>query len=248
MNTFIKFFTLTGSRYFILAGIFFYTFYVLLYKTNKHKKIQKNIPSNRDYVREISFSIFTLIIFSLIPTIFIGNPDIAAGTLLYKKIEEKGWVYFILIFPVMIFLHDTYFYWTHRLMHHKSIFKIFHLVHHKSTNPSPWAAYAFHPFEALVEAGIFVIFLYVLPMHQIHFFVFFFFTILYNVYGHLGWELNPKDFNQSRIGKWINTSVSHNQHHQYFKGNYGLYLLFWDRMMGTIREDYDETYKRITNT
>ena len=248
MNTFIKFFTLTGSRYFILAGIFFYTFYVLLYKTINHKKIQTNIPVKRDYIREISYSIITLIIFSLIPTIFIGNPDIASGTLLYKKIEEKGWVYFILIFPIMIFLHDTYFYWTHRLMHHKSIFKLFHLVHHKSTNPSPWAAYAFHPFEALVEAGIFVVFLYVLPMHQIHFFVFFFFTILYNVYGHLGWELYPKDFNQSRIGKWINTSVSHNQHHQYFKGNYGLYLLFWDRMMGTIREDYDETYKRITNT
>ncbi len=247
MNTFIKFFTLTGSRYFILAGIFFYTFYVLLYKTINHKKIQKNIPSNRDYVREISFSISSLIIYTLIPTIFIGNPEISSHTLLYKNIEERGWLYFILAFPIMIILHDTYFYWTHRLMHHKSIFNIFHLVHHKSTNPSPWAAYAFHPLEAIVEAGIFFMFLYVLPLHQIHFFVFFFFAILYNVYGHLGWELFPKNFNLTRIGKWINTSVCHNQHHKYFKGNYGLYFLFWDRMMGTLREDYDETYKRVQN-
>ena len=43
--------------------------------------------------------------------------------------------------------------------------------------------------------------------------------------------------------KWINTSVAHNQHHQYFTGNYGLYFLFWDRMMGTLRHDYDETFQ-----
>ena len=247
MNTYIKFFTLIGSRYFILAGIFFYVFYVLLKKTNSHTKIQTTIPDKGDYLREISFSISSLIIFAMIPTIFIGNPEISSHTLLYKNIEERGWIYFILVFPIMIFLHDTYFYWTHRLMHHKFIFKIFHLVHHKSTNPSPWAAYAFHPLEAIVEAGILVIFLFVLPIHQIHFFVFFFFAILYNVYGHLGWEIYPKDFNLTRVGKWINTSVSHNQHHKYFKGNYGLYFLFWDRIMGTLREDYDETYKRVKN-
>jgi sterol desaturase/sphingolipid hydroxylase (fatty acid hydroxylase superfamily) len=49
------------------------------------------------------------------------------------------------------------------------------------------------------------------------------------------------------LGKWINTSVNHNQHHQYFKGNYGLYFLFWDRMMGTIRKDYDEKFDEVKN-
>ncbi|MGL1488967.1 sterol desaturase family protein, partial [Vibrio parahaemolyticus] len=43
-------------------------------------------------------------------------------------------------------------------MHNKRIFKYVHLVHHHSTNPSPWAAYAFHPLEAVVEVGITVIF------------------------------------------------------------------------------------------
>ena len=69
--------------------------------------------------------------------------------------------------------------------------------------------------------------------------------IIYNVYGHLGWELYPKNFHKTRIGKWINTSVAHNQHHQYFKGNYSLYFLFWDRIMGTLRKDYDEQFETV---
>gem|GEM_PF-1450548 len=36
-------------------------------------------------------------------------------------------------------------------------------------------------------------------------------------------------------------------HHKYFKGNYGLYFLFWDRMMGTLREDYDGVFERTTS-
>jgi len=65
------------------------------------------------------------------------------------------------------------------------------------------------------------------------------------VYGHLGWGLNPKKFHKSRLGRWINTSVAHNQHHQFFKGNYGMYFLFWDRIMGTLREDYDAQFEKV---
>jgi lathosterol oxidase len=66
------------------------------------------------------------------------------------------------------------------------------------------------------------------------------------VYGHLGYELYPNGLNKNRVGRWINTSTSHNQHHQYFKGNYGLYFTFWDRMMGTLRSDYERRFDEIT--
>jgi sterol desaturase/sphingolipid hydroxylase (fatty acid hydroxylase superfamily) len=127
---------------------------------------------------------------------------------------------------LMLFVHDTYFYWVHRAMHHPALFKIFHRVHHLSTNPSPWAAFAFHPFEALVEAGILIIIPFILPVHPMAVALFLIIMMAYNVYGHLGFELYPKSFSKSKFGKWINTSTSHNQHHLHFKGNYGLYLLF----------------------
>lgn len=52
-------------------------------------------------------------------------------------------------------------------------------------------------------------------------------------------------FSQSKVGKWINTSVNHNQHHEYFTGNYGLYFLWWDRWMGTLRQDYDQRFDEV---
>jgi sterol desaturase/sphingolipid hydroxylase (fatty acid hydroxylase superfamily) len=132
------------------------------------------------------------------------------------------------------------------MMHHPVLFKYVHLVHHKSTNPSPWTAYAFHPLEAVLEVAILPIIAFTLPVHQHAIGWFFLFQIIYNVYGHLGFELYPKNFHKSKIGRWVNTSVAHNLHHDKFHGNYGLYFLFWDRMMGTIRKDYDQAYETTT--
>ncbi|MBS1917977.1 MAG: sterol desaturase family protein [Bacteroidetes bacterium] len=240
-------FTHISTRYFMVAGIAFLLFYVLFRKFISYQKIQSRFPQVKDYAREIGYSLFTMCLFALVPVIFIKNPAVAVHTTLYKNISDHGWVYFFLAFPIMAIMHDTYFYWAHRLMHHKKLFNLFHLVHHQSTNPSPWAAYAFHPLEAIVEIGIYPIFLFTIPIHYLHFIIFFLFSIIYNVYGHLGYELYPKGFNKTVVGKWINTSVSHNQHHQYFKGNYGLYFTFWDRMMHTLRSDYDERFETVTS-
>ena len=236
-----------GIRYLLIAGITFILFYVLLKRKILYKKIQRTIPKNSDYLREFTYSIITIMIFGIVIVTIMGNPNIRPYTKIYENIEERGWLYYFAAFPIMLIMHDTYFYWTHRIMHHKLLFNTFHLVHHKSTNPSPWAAYAFHPLEAVVENGIFIVFAFSFPLHESHTPVFFLFSVIYNIYGHLGWELYPKGFNKSFIGKWVNTSVCHNQHHKYFKGNYSLYLLFWDRIMGTLREDYDMTYEEVKN-
>jgi Delta7-sterol 5-desaturase len=234
-----------GSRYLIIASIAFLIWYVLLRRMNASKKIQAKYPQFKDYAREIGFSITTIFVMSFIPAMVLGSPELSRHTKFYLDINQHSMVYFVLAFPLMAILHDTYFYWMHRLMHHPALFKIVHLVHHKSTNPSPFAAYAFHPLEAIVEAGIFLVFVFTMPVHLFHLLFFFLFMIVYNVYGHLGWELYPRGFSRHWLGKWINTSVNHNQHHQYFKGNYGLYFLFWDRLMGTIRKDYEERFEEV---
>ena len=244
-NKYFQIISAIGSRYILIAGGIFLFFYILFKNKILAKKIQSTVPKNKDYLREIAYSISTILIFGLIILNVIGNPAVRPYTKIYDDISEYGWLYYFAVFPVMLIIHDTYFYWTHRIMHHKSIFKIFHLVHHQSTNPSPWAAYAFHPLEAIVENGIFIVFAFSFPLHKTNIPIFFLFSILYNVYGHLGWELYPKGFSKSLVGKWVNTSVCHNQHHKYFKGNYGLYLLFWDRIMGTLRNDYDIVFEEV---
>ena len=235
---------ITTLRYFIIAGILFLIYYKWLRKRITYRKIQLRFPENADYRREIVYSIISIIIFSLVTVLFLFTP-LRNITQLYKQVDQYGIVWYIASFPLMFIVHDAYFYWTHRLMHYPPVFRIFHLMHHRSTNPSPWAAFAFHPLEAVVEAGIFPVLLIVMPLTVDQFTVFFIIMLVYNVYGHLGWEIYPKSFSRHWLGRWINTSVNHNQHHQFFKGNYGLYFLWWDRWMGTIRDDYEAGFEAV---
>ena len=219
METYINILTKTAisinARYFIIAGAAFFVFYILLKKVIQHKKIQQKFPKANDYLREISFSLISMSIFACIAAtvLVILKPY----TLLLDEPFAYGKLYYVFSFILMILLHDTYFYWTHRAMHHPVLYKYIHLVHHRSTNPSPWTAYAFHPFEAVIEAGIFVLIAFTIPAHITTIILFFLFQIIYNVYGHLGWEIYPKNMNKHFIGKWLNTSVAHNLHHQFLQ-------------------------------
>ena len=232
------------SRYFKFAGIAFVLFYIILKKPLWFRKVQQRMPKLSDYGRDIFFSLITVSIFATVALLTFVTFKPYTNT--YKTIAEWGVPYYFFTWIWMLVLHDTYFYWAHRMMHHPFLFKYIHIVHHKSTNPSPWTAYAFHPLEAIVEVGILPLIAFTLPVHQAAIGWFFLFQIAYNVYGHLGFELYPKGFHKNWFGRWVNTSVAHNLHHKGFHGNYGLYFLFWDRMMGTIREDYDTTYEKTT--
>ena len=237
----LKVLTYNLLRYLVIAGIAFLIYYVLFKKRWNYKKIQNSLPKQNDYWREFVYSMVTITIFVGVAITIFGTP-LAAYTLRYDEVGEYSKAYLVLSILLMIFLHDTYFYWMHRAMHSPLIFKHIHKVHHLSTNPSPWAAYAFHPLEAVFEASIIYLIVFSIPYHQSALFAFLAFMIIYNVYGHLGFELYPRGFNRTWIGKWVNTSVNHNQHHKLFHGNYGLYFLFWDRWLGTIREDYDSEF------
>ena len=138
-NLFIKIFLKISSKYFLLVISFFILYYII----NKQKwikyKIQQKFPKNREYIREGMYSLITMIIFTCI-LIGLNSKPIVGYTTRYYEISERGWLYYYLLFIIMFFVHDAYFYFIHRIMHHPKLFKYIHLVHHKSTNPSPWAA------------------------------------------------------------------------------------------------------------
>lgn len=46
---------------------------------------------------------------------------------------------------------DVWFYATHRLLHTSVFYSRVHKIHHRSFEPTPWCAYACHPFENLVS-------------------------------------------------------------------------------------------------
>lgn len=224
------------GRYAVISLLLFSLFYVWKRRDWLRLKIQQRFPQNADYWREIGFSALTSVIFGWVVWLCLGT-SFREYTQYYRDIQQHpiGWL--VASVPLTLLVHDTYFYWIHRLMHSPAIYRRVHLTHHKSVNPSPWAAYAFHPVEAILEAGIIPILLVIMPLHPISFFSFVTLMLWFNIYGHLGYELYSKKIYQHPIGQWINTSIYHNLHHEKFHGNYGLYFTFWDRLCGTLRMD-----------
>jgi Delta7-sterol 5-desaturase len=82
-------------------------------------------------------------------------------------------------------------------------------------------------------------------MQQYAILIFFLISTVINVYGHLGYEIYPAWLIKSNVGKWLNTSVSHNMHHKYFNGNYSFYTRIWDVLFGTIHPGYDNAMDGI---
>ncbi|HYF02007.1 MAG TPA: sterol desaturase family protein [Patescibacteria group bacterium] len=243
-HDFFFYYSLWAVRYVILSGGAFLLFWVLFKNVLKKRRIQDKVNSRQDYLREIASSLFTFVFFGIEAVIILETP-FKNYTQVYDNFNEYGAAYFIFsIFAALVF-HDTYFYWMHRAVHHPKLFKKIHLTHHKSTNPSPWASFAFHPWEAILEAFVVFPIVLLMPIHPYALLLFLVLGQIYNVYGHLGYEIYPKWFVESRIGRWFNTSLNHNMHHQFFKGNYGLYFRFWDEWMGTTHPQYDERMKKL---
>jgi lathosterol oxidase len=232
-------------RYSFFAGLAWLLGYVFFKRRWLHRKIIARYPSAADVWREIAYSASSVFIFAVIATGTVMAAR-AGWTRLYWRIDAHGALWFWASIATAILLHDTYFYWTHRLMHHRALFRYFHRVHHLSHNPTPWAAYAFHPLEALVQGAIFPFTVMLIPMHPYAFVLFMIWQIVFNVIGHTGYEYNPRGFMDSWVKFVLNTPTNHIMHHEKLRGNYGLYFSFWDRLMGTHHSDYESRFREVT--
>jgi sterol desaturase/sphingolipid hydroxylase (fatty acid hydroxylase superfamily) len=235
-----------AGRYLLVAGPAFLVFWVWGRERFRRRLVQGAYPPASSIRRELAYSASTALIFSAVgTTLWFGT---RAGVFrMYFDVAQRGWAYFALTVLLLPLLQDAYFYWTHRAMHHRVLFRHVHLVHHRSRNPSPWAAYAFHPAEALVQAAYVPLVLLVMPVHEVALFVFLLFMIVRNVLGHLGMELFPRGFATSRWSRFITTTTHHAMHHDRPGANYGLYFTWWDRLMGTTHADYEATFERVTS-
>jgi sterol desaturase/sphingolipid hydroxylase (fatty acid hydroxylase superfamily) len=188
-------------------------------------------PRAADLRREIAYSLLSIAVFAglslgIVALIWSGH------FVIYRDPARYGWTWLLLSLPLMLVFHDTYFYWTHRLPHTRWLFRRFHGVHHRSRNPSPWAAYAFHPVEALINGLVTPLILWAVPVHG----------------GVLLLSRCTRSFatptatcpSRSRaafarhgLGRHLTTTTHHHLHHEGGRGNFGLWFTWWDRCCGT---------------
>ena len=184
-------------RYFIAAGT---GWFVISFAFRNYLQTRRHAPTpakKSDVKREIFHSVKSGIIF-LIPTLLLVTvgKDLSLNRI-YWDIEQYSLTWYFASYVVLFLWHDTWFYWTHRLMHHPKLYKKFHVIH--------WS---------------------VLPLFNVV-------SILLNVHGHLGHDIFSRSTLEKAPFKWFNHPSTHGQHHLKHQGNFSLYLVFWDKLMGT---------------
>ena len=240
-------FAMLAARYLIFAGTAYLVYYVIKRQGWLFMKIQQRFPERKQILTEIKYSVLTFTVFaSVVIAIRIAIAHGWLATQVYRNFSEHSVPYYILTTIFIIFFHDTYFYWMHRLMHHPLLYERVHKVHHLSKDPTPWAAFAFHPAEALLEIGFVPLLIFTIPLHFSSLLILSLWQVMFNVMGHLGYEIFPRRMMQNRVFQWLNTSTNHNMHHKFVRCNYGLYFNIWDRLMNTNHNKYYETFDEVT--
>lgn len=230
-----------ASRYAVAAFGVFFLVNVLFARALAERKIRTTSPPLRQMAVEVAISARTAAIFSATALLSVAGNK--AGLLKgYDDPAALGWPWFWASVAILIVLHDAWFYWTHRLMHHPRLFRRLHRRHHKSHNPSPFTAYSFDIGEAAIH-GIFVtLALIFIPVSQAAIVLFLTFMIARNVVGHCGYELFPARRDGRPLIDWMTTVSHHDLHHAQAGWNYGLYFTWWDRLMKTEHPLYHEKF------
>jgi len=183
--------------------------------------------------REIGWSLTSAAIYGIPAGIVAWGWANRGWTLIYTDIH--AWPLWYLPVSVLLYLlaHDTWFYWTHRLMHRPRWFRIAHAVHHASRPPTAWAAMSFHWIEALTGAIVIPLLVFLIPIHVAALGLVLAVMTVMGVTNHMGWELFPSFVWRGPLGAWLITASHHQRHHELYGCNYGLYFRFWDRLCGT---------------
>lgn len=235
---------LAGSefmRYILAAAGLHVLLNTVLKPVVTRRKIRPAWPPKGQIRREILYSARSVLVFA---TLSLGAVwAVKAGwTQVYRQPDALGWLYFAVSVAVLIIGHDTWFYWMHRLLHDRRLYRNWHHLHHRSFNPTPFTAFAFNIGEAFLHGLYTPLLILVLPVSYLALFTFSVHMILRNTMGHCGVELFPATRSGRPLFGWLTTVTHHDIHHASPGWNYGLYFTFWDRVMKTEHPDYLEKF------
>ena len=234
------------TRYAIAAGAMF-GFLLIFRVWAENRRIQQRRAARHDYFREILSSLRTVFFFGVTTLATLALSRI--GIIKFEASEFPLWLVLVQA-AAIILAHDAWFYWTHRAMHSKMLFRPVHLHHHKSRTPTPFTAYSFTWLEAIIEAAFMPLFLLATSLMGFAFtglalLLFIWIQISRNVMQHAGVEIHPAGWGDSKWTDWISTTTHHDLHHSGGNHNFGFYFTWWDRWMGTEHPHYKERFRAV---
>jgi len=134
-----------------------------------------------------------------------------------------------------MFCEDTFHYFAHRLMHHKSLYKHVHKVHHKYQAPFGIAAEFAHPLETVVLGIGFFIGVFLFCSHFVLMWAWLSLRLLLTIDAHSGYD-TPLPLNILKLLPGYGGARHHDWHHETFQENYSSTFVWWDNLFGTNKE------------
>lgn len=135
-------------------------------------------------------------------------------------------------------VEDFTFYWVHRILHLEIFYGKLHKMHHEYTNTISIASEYSHPIDfilgSIIPSSLGVLILGK-KVHLVTYMMWLVMRIAETVDGHSGYEFSWSPF---RLVPFSGGSEFHNFHHLNFKGNYGSFFTFWDRICNTVNKKY----------
>jgi sterol desaturase/sphingolipid hydroxylase (fatty acid hydroxylase superfamily) len=240
-------FAVVIGRYFLIAGLFYAVFYKWQPSRWQKRKINNKQYKDGQFKREVTWSMVTALLFAVTGAIM-GMLWQKGWTKVYAGVNDYPlwWLPASLLLALVV--HETYYYWLHRWMHHPRVFRIVHKVHHDSNVTSPWTAFSFHPIEGVLQALFLPALLLVMPMHLYVLIIHLTIMTFSSVVNHLDIEVYPKGFHKNFFGRWMIGATHHSLHHKQFKYNYGLYFTFWDKWKNTESPVFEKLFEEKTGS
>jgi len=154
-----------------------------------------------------------------------------------ESTRQMSWIGYIGWAAVSLVFFDTWFYWAHRLIHHKRLYIRIHRWHHRSSTPTVWANNSDTFLDNLFCQSYWFFAPLLLPIPTLILLIHKLYDQVTGMIGHAGYEYAPGAFS-AKPSPMIGTSF-HDLHHSAFHYNFATHFSIWDRLMGTVHPDYD---------
>ncbi len=228
----------------LIMGVAYFIFWLAFGNKLRNRKIQASKRAGWAQIRgEIVATLLSFIGSTLFMLLLLSFKESGLAKF-YADGGRYGLWYEIVTVAVMILLSDTWFYWSHRAMHHKSIYKYVHALHHKSLDVNPFTSTSFHTIEGLWLTVWVMPLAMLMPVSMTALGIVQVLGTLNNLKSHLGYELFPHFFKNPPFNLFV-TATNHSLHHTQYNGNYGLFFRFWDIVCDTELNTTSSTFEEI---
>ena len=244
MLEFIKQYFTTVFAALTIMSVAYLIFWVIFGQKLSNRKIQLSKRAGWAQIKgEIGATLLSFIGGTTFSILLISLKD-GGLTKFYVEAGKYGlWYEFFMIF-IMLVISDTWFYWSHRAMHHPSIYKYVHALHHKSLDVNPYTSSSFHVIESLWLTFWLLPLAILMPISMTVLGIMQVIGTFNNLKSHLGYELFPKFFILPPFNMLVN-ATNHSLHHTQYNGNYGLFFRFWDIVCDTELNSTESTFNEI---